>query len=289
MAGYMIFDREYRLSCGPAGKPGFEIGGASLSQPVPLHIAFSFEKSEEETQNTGKVSIWNLNAEHLAVVNEKDCCLVLKAGYGNVMPLIFTGIITHVETTQDGADMKTDVEVVDNRIEIRDTYVSVSYQGNVNWKTIMDDVAAQMGVAVTYSYNATFVDIPNGFSFIGLARDIMTKGCDCCGLTWSLQNGVMQVKKPKDTMSREVYLLSADSGLIGIPAQVTVSETESTGENEGGWDVEYFLNGAINVDDYVKLETKNLSGYFRVRSIQMDGDNVSGDWKCKARILEVTG
>ena len=98
--------------------------------------------------------------------------------------------------------------MVDNLVEIRDTYVTISYVGTVDWRTIFDDVANQMGVAMTYSYNAEFADITNGFSFVGHARDIMTKGCACCGLVWSLQNGVMQVKKPGDVMSREVFVLS---------------------------------------------------------------------------------
>lgn len=289
MAGYRNFDRQYRIACGPTGGTGFEIGATSPGQPVPLHISFAFQKSDLETQNTGKVTIWNLNKEHLAVINEKDCALSLKAGYGNVMPLIFTGIISFAQTTADGADRKTEIDVVDNLVEIRDTYVSVSYNGTVNWKTIFDDAASQMGVAVSYSYNAEFADIANGFSFVGQARDIMTKGCDCCGLVWSLQNGVMQVKKPNDVMSKEVFLLSPDTGLLGIPSQVVVTQSEATGENELGWDVEYFLNGAIHIDDYVKVESETVTGYFRVYSIDMQGDNVSGDWICKARLLEVKG
>lgn len=289
MAGYKNFDRQYRISCGPAGGVGFEIGAVSNGQPVPLHVSFSFQKSDLETQNTGKVTIWNLNDDHLAVINEKDCVLSLKAGYGNVMPLIFTGIVSFASTSADGADRKTEIEVIDNLIEIRDTYVAVSYNGAVNWKTIFDDVAAQMGVAVSYSYNAEFVDISNGFSFVGQARDIMTKGCNCCGLKWSLQNGVMQVKKPNDVMSREVVLLSPDTGLIGIPARVVQSGSDATAENEKGWDVEYFLNGAIHVNDYVRVESSTLTGYFRVYSVDIQGDNVSGDWVCTARLLEVKG
>ena len=249
MAGYQNFDRQYRVACGPAGGTGFEIGATSPGQPVPLHISFSIQKSDLETQNTGKVTLWNLNKEHLSVIKEKDCILSLKAGYGNVMPLIFAGIISFVSTTNDGADRKTEIDVVDNLVEIRDTYVAISYNGTVNWKTIFDDVAAQMGVAVSYSYNAEFTDIANGFSFVGQARDIMTKGCKCCGLVWSLQNGVMQVKKPNDVMSKEVFLLTPDTGLIGIPTQVVVTQAEATVENKIGWDVQYFLNGAIHIDE----------------------------------------
>lgn len=282
------FDRQYRLAAGKAGELGFEIGETSKSQPVPLHINFALQKSDLETQNTGRITVWNLNHQHLAALDEKDCALSLRAGYGNRLSLIFAGIISSATTTRDGADRKTEIEVVDNLVEVRDTYVTISYTGNVNWKTIMDDVAIQMGVAVTYSYNATFADIPNGFSFVGQARDIMTKGCNCCGLTWSLQNGVMQVKRPGDTMSREVYVLSEDSGLLGIPARVTEAATQGGTTSEIGWDVEYFLNGAINIDDYVKLESDTVTGYFRVYSIEMSGDNVSGDWICKARLKEVT-
>ena len=281
MGGYDNFDRQYRLAAGP------EVGETSKAQPVALHVNFSLQKSDLETQNTGRVTLWNLNPSQLAVLNEKDCVVSLKAGYGSKLALIFAGIVSYVSTTIDSADRKTEIEVIDNLVEIRDTYVSVSYNGTVNWKIIFDDVAAQMGVAVSYSYNAEFVDISNGFSFVGLARDIMTKGCKCCNLSWSIQNGVMQVKKPGDVMSREVYVLSPDTGLLGIPARVVITQDEATGKNTLGWDVEYFLNGAINIDDYVKLESETVTGYFRVYSLEISGDNVSGDWICKARLLEV--
>nr|WP_305147782.1 hypothetical protein [Clostridium sp. DFI.5.61] len=277
------------MAAGPAGGIGFEVGETSKAQPVAPHINFFLQKSDLETQNTGRVTLWNLNPPQLAVLNEKDCVVSLKAGYGSKLALIFDGIVSYVSTTIDSADRKTEIEVIDNLVEIRDTYVSVSYNGTVNWKIIFDDVAAQMGVAVSYSYNAEFVDISNGFSFVGLARDIMTKGCKCCNLSWSIQNGVMQVKKPGDVMSREVYVLSPDTGLLGIPARVVITQDEATGKNTLGWDVEYFLNGAINIDDYVKLESETVTGYFRVYSLEISGDNVSGDWICKARLLEVSG
>ena len=287
MAELDNFGRQYRFAAGPKGGTGFEVGETSKTQPVPLHVNFSLQKSDLETQNTGRVTLWNLNKSQLAVLNEKDCVVSMRAGYGNRISLIFAGIVSYVSTTIDSADRKTEIEVIDNLIEIRDTYVSVSYNGVVNWKTIFDDVANQMGVAISYSYNAEFVDISNGFSFIGKAKDIMSKGCKCCNLSWSLQNGVMQVKKPGDVMSKEVYLLSPDTGLLGIPSRVVITQDEATGSNTLGWDVEYLLNGAINIDDFVRVESDTVKAYFIVYSLDIEGDNVSGDWKCKARLLEV--
>ena len=279
------FDRQYRLIAGQAGQVGFEIGEG----PTPLHVSFSFQKADLKSQNTGKVSIWNLNPQHLAELSKDDCVVSLKAGYGSVMPLIFTGVVTYTSTSLDGADRCTQLELVDNRIEVRDTYASVSYSGTVNTKTIIQDAADQMGVAVTFSYNAEFVDLPNGFSFVGPAKDVLTKACDCSKLQWSIQNGVLQVKKPGDVMSKEVYVLSPDTGLLGIPKQVQVSDDKDTSKAQHGWDVEYLMNAAINIDDYVKLESKMVTGFFRVYSLEIEGDNMEGSWTCTARLLEVSG
>ena len=51
------FDRQYRLAAGKAGSAGFEIGSGKR----PLHVSFSVEKADTSSQNTAKVTIWNLS------------------------------------------------------------------------------------------------------------------------------------------------------------------------------------------------------------------------------------
>lgn len=281
------WDRQYRLLVGKSAQEGFEIGETSTEQPVALHVSFSIERSDTTTCNTAKITVWNLSPEHLAALSDKDCALTLRAGYGTRLGLIFTGVVSYATTSLDGSDMKTEIEVVDNLTSVRDTYVSLSYEGRVSWKTVMDDIAGQMGVAVVYAYNAVFADLENGYSYVGKACNVMDKGCECCGLSWSLQSGVMQVKKPGDVLDREVFVLSPETGLLGIPSQVVVEEDKDAGTKTMGWDVEYFLNAAIHVDDYVKVESRAVTGFFRVYSVSIDGDSDSGDWKCQARLLEI--
>lgn len=280
------FDRQYRMTAGKPGSVGFEIGDTT---PYTLHIAFSIQKQELESSNTAKVQVWNLNKSHLATLEEEGCFLTLKAGYGNTLPLILSGSVSYTHTQPDGADVMTEIEVVDGLAEIRDTWVSISYAGKVNSKKIIDDVAAQMGVTVTYSYNAEFADIPNGFSFVGQAKFALTKACAVSGLEWSIQNGVLQIKKPGDVMNREVYVIGPETGLIEIPERVQISSSDDAGTPQMGYDLVYLLNGAIGVGDYVQVQSKYLTGFFRVYSLEIDGDNLSGAWQCKARVLEVTG
>lgn len=274
------FGRSYLLKVGPAGGSGFETSD--------LHIAFSLEKTDLETSNTARLDIWNLNDEHKAMLKMKDCAVSLQAGYGSRMPLVFAGGVSFVSTNMDGTDKKTTVEVEDGLIATKDTYVSLSYEGKVNAKTILDDVAGQMGVAVTYSYNAEFSDIPNGYSFVGMAKDVLSVICKTSNLTWSIQNGVMQIKKPGDVMSQEVFVLSEETGMIGYPKEVNVTADDDSKKDVEGWDVEFLMNAAIGVDDYVYLKSKIVTGYFRVYSISIEGDTEGTAWQCKARLLAIS-
>ena len=280
------FERKYRFTVAPHGKPGFQVGEGD---PMPLRINFKVEKADTETPNTSRISIWNLNPEHIAMLKEKDCMAALYAGYeqGNVS-LINVGTVVHAFTLMDGGDRETIIEVTDGRISLRDTYVSLSYSGTVNTRKIIEDAAEGMGVALTVSYNAKFANMPNGFSFVGPARVALDKACATTGLQWQIYNGVLQVKNRGDTMSREVYVLSPETGLVGIPKQFTYGEDCAGLGEQHGWEATYLLNGAIQVSDFVRLESKFVKGFFRVKWIEFVGDNIRGAWLCTARLVYAT-
>ena len=276
-----LFDRHYRFAAGD-----FEVGGTTPEQPTALRINFAIEKADTETPNTARISLWNLNPQQLATLNGKDCFTVLRAGYGNHMALIFAGTVTFIKTIMDGADRETVMEVADGRVPLRDTYVTLSYSGVVNAKPVIDTIAAEMGVAVTYSYNAAFADFPNGFSFVGPGRVALDKACKTSWLRWQISGGVLQVKKDRDTMSREAYLLSPDSGLLGIPKNIVISADGCGLDEQPGVEVEYLLNGAIGVSDFIRLESREIQGFYRVKWLEHVGDNIQGAWKCTARLIE---
>jgi hypothetical protein len=286
-AGYEQWNRQYRFSAGKADGSGFEVGEENPDDKAALHISFNIQKVDVSAANTSKIALWNFNPQHLAVLHEKDCVVTLKAGYGKTMPLIFVGAVSHVETSVDSADRMTEIEAVDGRVELRDTYASLSYRGKINTRKVIQDIAGQMGVPVTFSYNAAFSDYPNGYAYIGAGKTALDKVCAATGLIWEIQNGILQVKRKNDTMSREVFVLSPDSGLIGIPRKLTEGAENDTDKIKPGWEVVYFLNGAIGVGDYVKIESKTVTGYFRVHSIDHDGDNLEGDWLSTAQVYEV--
>jgi hypothetical protein len=218
-------------------------------------------------------------------LNEKDCIVTLRAGYQRHIPLVFVGTVTYIETSLDVGDRETYIELADGRVEIRDCFVSLSYAGKINTKKIIEDVAADMGVTVSFSYNATFADWPNGFSYVGAGRVALDKACASTSLQWTIQNGILLIKRMRDTMTRQVYLLNPESGLLGIPKKITYGEDAQADGDQSGYEIEYFLNGAIGIGDYIRLESMIVKGYFRLKSVEMRGDNLEGDWICTAKLV----
>lgn len=285
------FDRQYRFSAGQAGGAGFEIGD---SNPIPLHINFSIEKSDVASPNTAKISLWNLSPANLSTLNEKDCVVTLKAGYATSIPLAFVGTVTNVVTELDGADTRTDIEATDSRKELRDSYLTLSYLDKINSKKIVEDAAGQMGLPITFSEQTEFLDFPC-YSFVGLAKKVLDKMCQSNNLAWTIQNGIIQVHKTNEPISQKAFEISVETGLIGIPKRLTQGEknTGNAPDNSPkdkaqlGWEITYLLNAGIGVNDLIQLKSKKANGIFRVSSVKMEGDNLSGDWLSTAKVLEL--
>ena len=280
------FYRSYILSVGKNGGTGFQLGNVYSAGEEALHISFSVEKSDAESPNSAKIQVWNLSDQNLRILDTKDIIVELKAGYGDNLALILAGNVTYVTTSPDGADRLTEIEVTDGRVELRDANLSISRNGKVNSRDLYSSIAEAMGLSVVFAGELSYVTLPNGFSFVGKGKNALQRIAQANGHTWTIQNGVIQITLPGRPANTRGYLLNSDTGLLSIPKRITISQS---GGNESltGWEVEYFLNGAIGVNDVVQLESGTANGYYRVHKVTIDGDNLEGDWICTAQLLEI--
>lgn len=281
------FYRTYSIRCGVLGQYGFKIGTETSVQDA-LHVSFSVEKSRSETPNDAKIQIWNLGPENLKVLDTPDCAIELKAGYDNSNTLLIVGNVSSVVTTLDGNDKMTEISVADGLVELRDCEISVSFNGSVNSKDVYIYVAKKMGLTIAFADDLSYCIMPNGFSFVGKGRNALQKIASANCHNWTIQNKIIQITNPGRSIGGIGYLLNADTGLINIPKRISIN-TGETGEQKtvNGWEIEYFLNGAIGVNDVIRVESSQCNGYFLVYKITIDGDNYEGDWLCTAQIIEI--
>ena len=133
------------------------------------------------------------------------------------------------------------------------------------------------------------------YSYVGLAKNVFDKVCASNGLTWSIQNGVIQVTKANEPILTMARLISPRTGLDGEPKKLARvgRETPATLRTTSFPRTKHrrrvdsvCLDAAIGVNDLVQLESKVANGIFRVESVKLEGDNMSGDWLCTAQIVE---
>lgn len=289
-----FFDRQYRVRIGKNNSTGREIGKPNETTGRSLRCQFYCEVGDSSSSNTGKITLWNLSNETLNLLEQEDCAIELRAGYGSDMPVIMGGTLTYCETSQSAADQQTEIEIADGFVSMRDSTVSLGYSGSVNGSKIVGDAASEMGCEVKYSQSAKLLDF-NNFAYVGSGKNLIDRVCNQSKMRWSMQNGIIQICAPNEPMTTAAYILSPSTGLIGSPKPVyeSASTSDSLGQNttqkraKKGLEVQYLLNGHIQVDDLVKVESRRYTGSYRVSSIKFSGDSDGGEWTCTAQLVEV--
>ena len=295
--------REYRVLAGIPGQPGFLIGNTVNGRA--LHVSFDLEKSDTESSNTGRLTISNLSDEHKAMLNEKGCVVEIKAGYlKGMLNTIFVGDVSSTSESLNNADRDIEIELIDGFSNF-DKPGSISMNGVITCGTIVEEIKAAMGIesviitpAAQERLDSAMYD--NGYAFVGKMKAALQKTLYKAGLTYTLQDGTLQIYVDGEAVGTQAFVLNGHTGLISIPKKITISESSdktaveteegqsTTEKGIPGYEVEYFLNGAVGVNDLVILESDLVSGTFRVKKQHYSGDNYSGDWKCTSQLVEVT-
>lgn len=287
------FDRVYRLLVGRPGQKGVEIA-------PPLRVKFEVSKDTGEAPNQIRISVWNLSPHTREAIVEPDNVVALYAGYAQEEGalLLAYGTVVHGASSFEGAEIVTELEVLDGFTQIRDSVVSLGCGAGAQARLIIEDVAYQMDLPLVMAQDIPDRVWQNGFSFYGAARVALHKVVQGSGLEYSIQNGELQVIERCGTTPRKGFVLSSESGLLGNPERIRQSAKEKAVSKGGaparserqqadGWRVTSLLLPSLNPGDLVKLESRQVQDWFRVESLKHTGDwNGSGHWQTTIELLD---
>lgn len=284
MAQMRNWERCYLLRAGVEGQKGFEIGSEQATSRSLPHISFNVEKSDSASPNNTTLQIWNLSDESIAVLEQEYCIVELHAGYEGSLSLIFVGEVEDVITNMDGADRLTEVTIVDGMKSIQESNISISLKGKVPSSKVYTLAASKMSLPLKRQTGLKYVTYPFGYSFVGKVSDMLDKLAAANNHAWSIQNGILQIVNKGEGIEHTGFLLSPTTGLCSIPKRIKIGSNDT---KEKGWEVEFFLNGAVAINDVIRLESRIATGDFRVYKLTMAGDNLGGDWKCTAQLVDI--
>lgn len=269
-----------------------------------LKINFAIEKDTTKESNKAKLEIYNLSENSRKAIEVADNEVEIYAGYEDGAVLCFRGTVTYGYTKDAGTECITSLDLADGTVALRDSYCSISYAPGTSAKTIIQRCATEMGVPVVYGDDiGELENYKNGFSFIGQAPECLTEVCNALGLSWSIQNNILNIILAGGTATNRGLVFSAESGLIGLPERIVQAEYKSNKttpkrkakqkakkeepRKKAGWRIETLLVPSVNPGDMVKVESRIITGWFRVERVRHRGDYNGQSWNSEMELIEV--
>lgn len=272
-----------------------------------LDIRFDIDKDLTQETNKSKLTIINLSEESIRKIEKADTEVEIYAGYkdnGGALH-IFSGTIIECETRDEGVDVITEMTLSDGQVSVRDTIVTLTFAPTTSSKVIIESLAEKMNLPLVLGKGVDFKSYPDGYSCYGHAADILTEVCNANKLNWSIQNGTLMIILNGGISASRGLVFSPSSGLVGSPERIinanqyedlmTIAreidqkELKEKPNKSEGWRIRVLLSPTVQAGDgvAVKVESKRVTGWFRVEKVKHHGDLSGGDWITELELVEV--
>ncbi len=261
-----------------------------------LRVSFKVQKKGTADPNTASVSIYNLSAETRARLTKLDrAVLVLSAGYTGTEALIFSGDIRKpngIQHVKAGTDWVTKVECGDGERAYREARFSGSFAKGTKVVDVARAMAKSLGVGLGNledalaggNFRQGLSEFPSGFSAHGNSATALARLVRGLGLEVSIQDGQLQVLREAETTKGFVPLLSNEnSTIIGSP------EYNAPEKDKGPptLKVKTPIQPVLKVGGRVRVESAQVSGFFKVKALSISGDTHGSDWSMDLNLLAV--
>lgn len=277
--------------------------GLDLSQ---LRIVFKTRQSDVQTPNTAIIRVYNLSDHTAQSVQKEFTAVRLQAGYETgAFGTIFDGTIKQVRRGRENpTDTYLDILAGDGDKAYNQAVISKSMAAGYTDKDELDALVQSMGLPPGYIADMTPGAGQRGQVLYGLARDHMRNLADRNGMTWSIQNGQVQMIPNTGYKPGTAVVLNSNTGMIGLPEQT-----------EGGILVRSLLNPNIKIGCLLQIDNASIQqdlfggkflnapgrlenlkgvkpkitsdGFYKTYVAEFEGDTRGEPWYCDMTCLAV--
>lgn len=247
-----------------------------------LRASFKVEKTLKKEPNTVDVRVWNLAPDTRARLQAKGTPVVIVAGYEGQQAQLFAGDSRTVDHSVEGADVVTRIQCGDGERAYRTTRFSESYGPGTQVVDVVRAVVEKLGINLgnalervrQLDFRAGFREFPHGFADAGRAVDVLDDLMRSMGLTWSIQDGALQVLAPGEVLASQVISLSHRSGLVGSPIFGSPTEEFTAPLLK----VRSLLRPEFKPGGRVAIDSQTIRGQFRIEKVAHEGDTHGEAW-----------
>jgi hypothetical protein len=301
-----------------------EVGNKDVViMPDTVRISFTVSKTPLSSPNKLNVVIYNLKPDTRKKIKKTGVIVTVLASYkdecvdsnGNIdidkMKIVSRSDVVSIRHIRSGVNFETRINGVEGYYAYRASFVNESLSPGVKIQDVFDKLVQSFAptqiddsgslinrgfgiysevdnviisnIAEAKSsklskllkvYNTEFI---NGVTLSGLTFEILDELTLRHNLIWFLDNNILYILQEDGSIENEPLTINKNNGLIGSPV---------LGEN-GVLDFNNLLDTRLSIWSIQNLDTDIYSGFYKIGSVTMVGDNYSNNYYSSCKAIQV--
>ena len=254
------------------------IEGANGPGEIGLRVSLRVDKTNQKEPNKGELTIYNLAPATRAALQVKGWRALVEAGYkGTGLATAAVLDIRTVDHVRDKADWKTELKGGDGERAFAFAWASKSFAKGTTVGEVLRYCASSLGLSMGNA-DAQAAKLSQAlygsWTVHGTASAELDRICKAVGLMASVQDGVIQVLAPTESVAQSVPLLTPDTGLIGSPEMGSPAEAKK----QASLKFKSLFLPQLRPGGRVRIKSARYDGIFRLLKVQHSLDTHGDDW-----------
>lgn len=247
-----------------------------------LDMEFDVEFDDDTETNESEITVYNLSDTTIQNIKKGEK-LTLTAGYKEDTGIILSGFISQVKTSFDDLDKVTIIKVVDSaggaEREIKDLAFAKGVSASKVLRKLIEMTKLPLAV---FSIQRDFV-YKDGLTINDGLMETIKKQAQVCGVSAYVNKGQVYVQ-PLSKGEDVNFSLTVDTGLISLSEFEEEITAEKFTDAVKGYEITMLLQHRISTGSILNIQSKNVSGRYRVREGQHTYDG--SDFLTKVKAIE---
>lgn len=202
----------------------------SLTIQYPFTVEFDVNVGTYGAPNVGVFQFYNLNKQDQAKLwvdmynlGKKYVIMSFYAGYGDDMPLIFSGKVMSGDSFRDSGsvDTITTIQVMGGFSIFKYGYANSTYQAGTKYSNVIASLLSNIPKATVGYLSDSLPKLARNQSFMGQTLDLLKR--ELSGYNIYEEQGELHVLKDKDVIPGDIITITEKSGLLGTPRRAEQS------------------------------------------------------------------
>lgn len=242
-----------------------------------LDLVFRVEKSLAPEPNKADLTIFGLSRDTIsAICGLATVPVRIDAGYVGATSTIYLGELRSSKVLREGPEVMLALSSGDSEEAHKTARIVASVKRDAKAAEVLQLVAKAVGVkdgnlsdAVSRLRSSGVADrFADGAVFAGLASRELTDVCRSLGLTWSVQDGALQLLELGKALGGEGIVVGPATGMVGSPSV----------DGKGTLSVRMLMAPDVFPGRLVVVESTDVRGAYRIERTIHTGDTAGQDW-----------